>query len=472
MMTNPIFTCRDLKTIWITASFLFTIASCAQMESPGDSATPTSPAGDPSTVKERAIRKSTLDSSSKLQTTTTTAMTSPTGPVPVVGGVFEPDYKYPWVVRMNGCGGVILDPQWVLTAAHCVTPNIGFGKLIYTRTDPYTGAVSTETRAPSTTVGPSNNRGVFIHEQYNPADHFANDIALIKLAQPFTVTPYLQTVGVPRDPRHDGMVGTVASISHTTALPAGQVDIFRATIPPSDYQPKIYARSSTASLCPGDSGGGFVTVEYGRAIVRGIASQGTISSSNCTMPSGEAVFTDVFTHRAWILKTMARNYIGLVGNTRIRWSGSTSRGKMGVACFNPNGNLWGPLNVVGVEEGAVCEAGQTQTVMCTLDKTQTTTKYGPPVIVGFTMRTTLDGVSQVQSLPISPTAASFFGPLPPGASREFTCQVATGLIATTGALTGDNLTILSRGVEGEQTGEAIVEQPSPFDQPTPDGESK
>jgi hypothetical protein len=451
--------------VWMTAYLAITMTACAQMGSSRDSPTATSPGGDPSTVKERAISKSTLtlDSSKKVPMTTTTTTTSGPGPLPVVGGTFEPDYRYPWVVRMNGCGGVIIDPQWVLTAAHCVTPNIGFGKLTYTRTDPYTGAISTETRAASTTVGPSNNRGVFIHELYNPNDNYANDIALIKLAQPFTVIPYLQTVGVPRDSRHSGMVGTLASISHTTVLPAGQVEIFRAPIPPSDYQPKIYvtSTSASASLCPGDSGGGFVTVEYGRATIRGVASQA--NTTNCMTANGEAVFTDVFTHRAWILKTMGKTDGGLLGNTRIRWSGYTSRGTMTVACFNPNGNYFGPLNVVGVEEGAVCEAGQTQTVMCTLDKNQPTTKLGPPTITGFTMRTTINGVSQVQALPISPTNASFFGPLPAGASREFTCQVATGLVATTGAVVGD-LTILSRGVEGEQTGEATVEQPSPFDQ--------
>jgi hypothetical protein len=156
----------------------------------------------------------------------------------------------------------------------------------------------TQTRAPSSTVGRSNNRGVFIHEQYNPTDNFANDIALIKLVQPFTATPYLQTVGVPTDPCHSAMVGILASISHTAALPAGQVDICRSPIPASDYQPKIYVTSTSASvsLCPGDSGDGIPTVEYGRAFVRGIASQA--NTTNCMTSNAEAVSTDVFTHRS------------------------------------------------------------------------------------------------------------------------------------------------------------------------------
>jgi hypothetical protein len=394
-----------------------------------------------------------------------------TGPLPVVGGINEPDYKYPWVVRMNGCGAVLIDPQWVLTAAHCVTPNIGFGKLTYTRIDSY-GNVQTETHPPDPNAGPANNRGVFIHPNYAPNQDYANDIALIKLAQPFSVNFALQTVGLPRFPRTFGLVGTVASYVRQDGgpVPPGQIAIFRGPIAVLDSPTKIFVEASAAvgaagaSLCPGDSGSGFVMVENGRAVVRGVASQG--NTGNCMTPNGEAVFTDVFAFRGWILQTMGKNDATLSGNTRVRWSGVMARGKMVMGCSNPNTPYIGPLNVVGVEEGAVCDGGQAQGIICQLDPNQASTKFGPPLIVGFTMRTTMaNGASQVTPLPFVSNLAQFADRLPAGASREFTCQIGTSITANMGAITGANTAVMSRGVEGEQPTEPIVEQPSPFDQP-------
>lgn len=345
----------------------------------------------------------------------------------VVGGIVEPDYKYPWVVNTSGCHGVLLHPQWVLTAAHCVqTGTAGFS---FDRIDPYTGTVQKDGRAP---LGPLLLSGVFMPPLHNMPYEDDNDIALVKLAQPFTITPYIQTVGLPSSPRQAGVVGTVASGSHTMLLPPDKVAIFRARIPQGDSSLKFNISTSDASgsLCHGDSGSGFVTYENGRAIVRGIAI--TVNfASDCVTPSGQEVgFVDVFAYRDWILETMRTADFWLAGTTRVRWTGRASRGVIGIGCVNPFGTMWGPLNVFGVELGANCEPNQTQSVVCSLSAAQT----GPLAlaITGFTMKTECPPfVTSVVPLPFTSTWASFYGsapvhPNPLGVClREFVCRVAS-----------------------------------------------
>lgn len=470
---------RNFTCVMLGGLFTVLAISHVQADEPPTPSAPEAqkPEGDSGGVQERAVIRDqrtlpgTFTPSQKppvVSSPTSTASAPSTGTggtSSVVAGTPEPDFKYPWVVRLGSfsCGGVLLDPQWVLTAAHCVTPLIGFSKVTYIRTDPYSGAVKTETRGPAQNVGPSNNRGVFIHPDFNKPTPVANDIALIKLASPFTISPYIQTVGLPRSPRTAGMVGTVASISHTGPLPAGQVSVLRGPISAiaSPTTLIVTAAAAMASLCKGDSGSGFVTLEGGRAMVRGVTSEATIT--DCMTPSGEAVFTDVFVFRNWILQTMAKSEAQLVGNTRVRWSGRGANGVMGIGCL-PNETIWGPLNVVGVEEGSLCDAGQTQTIMCNLNSNQGNVNPAQvPMLSGLVMRTTTSGGTDVKTIPPSSSGktVSFFGPLPAGASREFICQVGTPLVS--GVVISGSTAVLSRGVEGESADEATVEQPSPFD---------
>lgn len=228
------------------------------------------------------------------------------GPARIISGSKSPDGAYPWMVALvqnyNGravdehfCGGTLIAPQWVLTAAHCVTDFSG------SAVDPdFYDILLGQNRLSSNTGQRMNVRGAVIHPNYDPRT-LRFDYALLKLDSPVLYTPIevatpflseLYTAGTPAkvlgwgfmDPKlpilpDDLREASVPVVSSQTCLEANGRFLDSATmvcageLSSSDLRP---------DSCFGDSGGPLVVSVDGRPVQIGVVSWGFECASSKT----------------------------------------------------------------------------------------------------------------------------------------------------------------------------------------------
>jgi hypothetical protein len=318
----------------------------------------------------------------------------------VLGGTNEPNYRYPWVVNIPSCRGVLIHPSFVLTAAHCVNGSLQLS-VSYSRKDPFTGTVYTDSE-----VG-----NAIVHEDFEltTGNGVKNDIAIIVLQHPFVLDRGIQTVALPTLDAALGEVGVIASIQRNDGsdgadpgdappLQDGELAVVRGPITdgntchPTDASQQFCVQASDAGVCEGDSGSGFVRTigssffDSGRATVVGVTSQ-TIEA-NCidvSYVNRPITLTDVFAYRDWIAEKTGLSLNQLAGDAHIRWGGTASRGTMTIRCENgptPARRADAPMNVAGVEARLASNWGDQIRAICDL-RDQSTAR-----VTGFTLRKT------------------------------------------------------------------------------------
>ncbi|KAM4716297.1 testisin-like [Anableps anableps] len=230
----------------------------------------------------------------------------------IVGGQDASPGSWPWQVSLQRagrhvCGGSLINKNWVLSAAHCVS-----------RTSPSVWQVSLGRQQlqggnTNTQVSVGVN-AIFVHPEYN-SNTLNNDIALFRLSSPVKFTNYIRPVclaasGSRFNNRTTSWVTGWGNVAEGVFLPPPQT-LQEVKIPViGNRQCNCLYRSSRITdnmicagvlsggkdSCQGDSGGPMVSKQSSRWIQSGVVSFGY----GCARPNRPGVYTRVSRYQSWI----------------------------------------------------------------------------------------------------------------------------------------------------------------------------
>uniref|UniRef100_A0A8C8WZT0 Coagulation factor IX n=1 Tax=Panthera leo TaxID=9689 RepID=A0A8C8WZT0_PANLE len=228
----------------------------------------------------------------------------------IVGGKTAKPGQFPWQVLLKGkidafCGGSIINEKWVVTAAHCINPDVKITVV----------AGEHNTEETEYTEQKRNVIRTILHHSYNASvNKYSHDIALLELDEPLTLNSYVTPICV-ADREYTntflkfgygyvsgwGKVfnkGRQATILQYLKVPL----VDRATCLRSTKF-TIYNNMFCAGFheggkdsCQGDSGGPHVTEVEGINFLTGIISWG----EECAMKGKYGIYTKVSRYVNWI----------------------------------------------------------------------------------------------------------------------------------------------------------------------------
>ncbi|XP_066562406.1 coagulation factor VII isoform X4 [Amia ocellicauda] len=229
----------------------------------------------------------------------------------IVRGAYCPKGHCPWqVLLMHGeraiCGGVIVQPQWVITAAHCLESREAKSLIVVVGEHVIGVKETSEQWIPVAQA--------IAHEKYRP-ESGDNDIALLRLQEPIAYSEYVVPICLPERefsvrelaPVRFSIVSgwgklsqgspsspalrrlAVPLLSTQACMEKSQVNITDNMFCAGYFEGKV-------DSCKGDSGGPLVTKYKNTWFLTGIVSWG----KGCALPGYYRIYTRLSSYLDWI----------------------------------------------------------------------------------------------------------------------------------------------------------------------------
>ncbi|SPT51665.1 Trypsin [Actinomadura madurae] len=248
-------------------------------------------------------------------------------PTPKIIGGTPADQTYPFMASLqyerdgnpnsHRCGGGLIDEEWVVTAAHCVT-TAGTGGAPYTVMDPalFHLRVGSNDRTKGGSVAKL--KEIVVHPDYQALDDRSEgkDIALLHLdaAVPQATVPQATSIPAQGTPvRQIGWGYTSTSAGDPSQLPVQLQQLDTKVIAPSTEKCRVDADGDDAwgirdndictdnpegvrGPCGGDSGSPLLTKVKGRWVIQGVDSRGVGDVCGETPD----IYTSIGHYHGWI----------------------------------------------------------------------------------------------------------------------------------------------------------------------------